>query len=228
MFDFFRVVPKKRKVKYKRGKTGLLYNNPKTSKKVVFGVGTSLFVVGILYFVYLYYPLAGAIIRFDTNSVAVVKFEDQKVKDPENFFVSIPKIGAYSEVKINVDPLNDKEYLPILDNNLVAHAKNTSLPGLGKGKTTYIFAHSSQQGIGRVRNNPVFYLLNELKSGDIVFIKEQDKAYTYVVYDKKIVSKKEIFYIGFRDPENEVLLLQTCWPIGTDWKRLIVFARRNI
>jgi len=226
MLDFFRVVPKKRVVKIKK-KKGILYHNPNNFRKTVFYVGTICFVASIVYLVYLYYPLGRAIFNYKTK-VTEIKIEDQKVKDPENFYVSIPKIGAYSEVKINVDPFNDKEYLPILDNNLVAHAKNTSLPGLGKGKTTYIFAHSSQQGLSRVRNNSVFYLINELKSGDIIFIKEQDMAYTYVVYDKKVVSKKEIFYIGFRDPENEVLLLQTCWPIGTDWKRLIVFAKRNI
>jgi len=226
MLDFFRVVPKKRKVKYKK-KKGILYHNPNNFRKIVFYMGTFFFVVSIIYLVYLYYPLGRAIFVYKTH-ISPIKIEDQIVKDPENFYVSIPKIGAYSEVKINVDPFEEKEYLSVLDKNLVAHAKNTSLPGLGKGKATYIFAHSSQQGLSRVRNNSVFYLLNELKNGDVVFIKEQDKAYTYVVYDKKIVSKKEIFYIGFRDSENEVLLIQTCWPIGTDWRRLIVFAKRNI
>jgi LPXTG-site transpeptidase (sortase) family protein len=127
---------------------------------------------------------------------------------------------------LNVSPFDESIYLPILDQNLVAHAEGTDLPNQGKGNSTYIFAHSSQQGINRVRNNSVFYLLNDLKNGDVVYIKNADKAYLYIVYDKKIVGPKEINNITAKDPEKEVLILQTCWPIGTDWKRLLIYAAR--
>lgn len=221
MLDFFRVVPKKRVVKIK--KAGLLYHNPSFGKKVLFHVGTGIFLFGIAYFIYLYYPLAEAVFRYRTHTIEVER--EIAINDP-HYYLSIPKIGAFSEVMLDVNPYDETIYLPILDQNLVAHALGTDLPNQGKGKATYIFAHSSQQGINRVRNNSVFYLLNDLKNGDIVYIKNADKAYLYIVYDKKIVGAKEIDKITFRDPEKEILILQTCWPIGTDWKRLLVYATR--
>ena len=33
-------------------------------------------------------------------------------------------------------------------------------------------------------------------------------------------------YGVYYHPEKEILILQTCWPIGTDWKRLLVYATR--
>lgn len=226
MFDFFRAVPKKRVVKIKK-KNGILYHNPKTFRKIVFYMGTSFFVICIMYLVYLYYPLTRAIFLYKTQ-VVETKVEDiPKAKLIEDFVVYIPKIGASSEVKINVDPFNKAEYLPVLDQNLVAHARDTSLPNQGLGHTTYLFAHSSQQGMNRVRNNSVFYLLNQLKNDDVIYLKTTDKVFLYEVYDKKIVSKKEFNYIDYKDLEKELVILQTCWPIGTDWQRLLVFAKRK-
>lgn len=229
MFDFFRAVPKRRVVKIKK-KNGLLYHNPRMSKKIVFYVGTNLFVVGIMYLVYLYYPLGKAIFNYKLLNINNIMPVEQ-VPAPkliEDFMVYIPKIGASSEVKINVDPFNKAEYLPILDQNLIAQAKDTSLPNQGLGHSTYLFAHSSQQGLGRVRNNSVFYLLNQLKNDDVVYLKTVDQVFIYEVYDKKIVSKKEVNYVDYKDPGNEIVILQTCWPIGTDWQRLLVFAKRKI
>ena len=113
-----------------------------------------------------------------------------------------------------------------MDQNLIAQAKGTNLPNEGKGTTTYLFAHSSQQGLSRVRNNSVFYLLGELEKGDLIYLKTADQAFVYVVYDKKIVNPKEISYIYDKEDDKELLILQTCWPIGTDWKRLLVYAAR--
>lgn len=228
MFDFFRVVPKKRKVKYKAGKSGLLYHNPSLFGKLYFYFGTIFFLIGIGYLIYLYYPLGIAIFKYKLvtkdNIVPITEIAAPKLID--DFIVYIPKIAAKSEVRINVDPFDKDIYLPILDQNLVAHAKETSLPNQGLGHSTYLFAHSSQQGFIRVRNNSVFYLLNQLVDGDVIYLKTIDQVFIYEVYDKKIVNKKEIHYIDYKEPDNELVILQTCWPIGTDWQRLIVFAKR--
>ena len=222
MLDFFRVVPKKRKVKI-HGKKGLIYHNPHPVRKFLFHLGSILLLAAVIYLIYLYYPLLAAVFRYQTDQVAVAPPPPPKI---ENFYVFIPKIGAIGDVKINIDPFNPEEYLPILDQNLIAQAKGTNLPNEGKGTTTYLFAHSSQQGLSRVRNNSVFYLLGELEKGDLIYLKTADQAFVYVVYDKKIVNPKEISYIYDKEDDKELLILQTCWPIGTDWKRLLVYAAR--
>ena len=142
------------------------------------------------------------------------------------YIIQIPKILAYSRVIENVSPFDQAEYDRILKNNVVAEAKDSNSPGGGNGKLTYIFAHSSNNNLGMLRTNAVFYLLGELQKEDIVYLNYQNKEFKYKVFDKKIVGAKDLDYLNYSDPNKEVLILQTCWPIGTDWNRLLILAER--
>jgi len=112
----------------------------------------------------------------------------------------------------------------VLKDNKVALAKKSNFPGSGLGKSSFIFAHSTTQGLGLVRNNSVFYLLDKLAKNDSIFVTYLGNVYQYKVYDTKIVPASNVEYINYSDSEKEVLILQTCWPLGTDWKRLLVFG----
>ncbi len=138
--------------------------------------------------------------------------------------LEIPKIGAFAKVVTDVSPFNEGEYKKVLTENNVAQAEGTSLPGGGNGTLTYIFAHSTEQSIGMVRKNSVFYLLGELRDGDEVWIKYGGQNRKYRVYKQLIAEADEIGYLEYKEDDKEVLILQTCWPIGTAWKRLLVFA----
>lgn len=224
MLDFFRAIPKKRTVKIKL-KSGIIYYSPGLFKKTVFYAGTNLFVIAFLYLLYLYYPLVKASFKFNYTrilgnyDVSLPSSLDQK----EVFILHIPKILAKSEIVPDVDPFDKAQYLKVLNSDKVALAKGSALPGLGK--TSYIFAHSTQQGVVAVRNNAVFYLLGELVKGDVLFISRGDYVYKYKVTEKKIIRADEIKYLEYQAP-RETVILQTCWPIGTDWKRLLVFAEK--
>ncbi len=149
---------------------------------------------------------------------------DTQLLNTEKYMIQIPKIMAISEVVEGVSPYDQAEYKKVLKTDVVAQAKGSSPPGSGKGKTNYIFAHSTRQGLDMVSKNAVFYLLGELQAGDKIFISYGGNDFTYRVMRKMIVSAKEISYLNYSDPERETLILQTCWPIGTDWQRLIVLA----
>jgi LPXTG-site transpeptidase (sortase) family protein len=230
MLDFFRLVPKKRVVKI-RSKNGIIFNNPSGYRKYVFYIGTLVFLMAIGYLVYLYWPLTRSIIVYNNNKSATttevidIKREIETKVSVEEFSIKIPKIGAFAKVETNVSPFDKKEYLPILEQDLVAHAKNTSLPGQ-KDRTMYLFAHSTSQGVQMVRKNSVFYLLGELMENDPIFINYNGKVYGYRVYSQKIVDANEIEYLNYQENGKEILILQTCWPLGTDWKRLLIFAER--
>lgn len=150
----------------------------------------------------------------------------QPIVVSNEFKINIPKIGANADIAINVSPYNKNEYMSVLKNNKVAHSNESSLPDKGKGTAIYLFAHSSQQGIFDARDNSVFYLLGELKDGDDILINYRGKTITYRVYMEKVIKSKETEYLNYSDKEKEVLILQTCWPIGTNWQRLLVFAER--
>lgn len=230
MFDFFRLVPKKRSVKIK-SKSGVIFNNPSGGKKYLFYVGTAIFFLAIGYLVYLYWPLANSLITYERSGKPIISQTEisQQIGETnvakEEFSIRIPRIGADAQIQKNVSPFDKNEYLPILEKDLVAQAKDTGLPGQ-TDKSIYLFAHSSKQGIQAVRNNSVFYLLGELKNGDPVFIRYNGKVYGYEVYAQKIIGANDVEYLDYKEEGKEILIMQTCWPIGTDWKRLIVFAKR--
>lgn len=142
------------------------------------------------------------------------------------FKISIPKIGAETYIQPGVSPSNKEDYLKVLKRNVVAQASGTALPGDGEGSSMFLFAHSSEQRVIDARDNPVFYLLGKLENDDVILINYREKIFTYKVYTKKIVGSKETTYLNYSEEGKEILILQTCWPIGTNWQRLLVFAEK--
>jgi len=137
------------------------------------------------------------------------------------YFIEIPKINAYAPIVINVDPWNKSEYLEKLKSG-VAHAKGTVLPGdVG---TSFLFAHSSDLPWNITRYNTAFFLLGRLKISDEIVIYKDNEKIGFEVIETRIVSPTEVSFL--KDLTVDRLILQTCWPIGTDYKRLLIFAER--
>jgi len=171
-------------------------------------------------------PLVEPTISVDPKNE--IKTEEKPVikKEDNSFDIQIPKIGARAKIAIGVSPYDKKEYTAILKDNVIAQSNISSLPGEGKGTTTYLFAHSSEQSMLAARQNSVFYLLGELNNDDTIMINYRGNDYMYKVYTKKIIGPKETEYLTYSERDREILILQTCWPIGTNWQRLLVFAER--
>ena len=160
----------------------------------------------------------GALASFLNNS----KVEVLTPADP-NFGVVIPKIAANSPVIANVDPTDEKDYLKDLKTG-VAHTRGTAFPG--EGGHIFLFAHSTDYFWNVGTYNAVFYLLYKLDKGDEINLFYKGKRYVYKVIDKKIIDPSEVQYLT-RKSSKEFLTLQTCWPLGTTLKRLLVFAVRS-
>jgi sortase A len=137
------------------------------------------------------------------------------------FSIVIPKIGATARILPNVDATNETEFMQALSVG-VAHAKGTVFPGI-KG-TTYLFAHSTDNFWDVGRYNAVFYLLKDLKPGDDVTIFFENRRYDYTVTENKIGDAEDVSYITNARDTSEQLVMQTCWPPGTTWKRVYVTA----
>jgi LPXTG-site transpeptidase (sortase) family protein len=136
------------------------------------------------------------------------------------FAVVIPKIKAYSNIIPQV-PVNDKDkYMDALKIG-VAQAKDSSFPG--QGSTIYLFSHSTDSVINVKKYNAVFYDLKNLEIGDEIIVYYNHKKYIYQVAQKEIISPKDTSWLSPRD--EETLILQTCYPPGTTWKRLLILAK---
>lgn len=137
-----------------------------------------------------------------------------------NFSLIIPTIGINTKVENSVDPNNDKEYEIALKSG-VAHAKGTSFPN--QSGTVFIFGHSTDYPWNISRYNAYFYPLKYLKEGEEVIIVYKGKTFLYQIVEKNVVEASDLESLVSKDGEKR-LVLQTCWPPGTTWKRLVVVA----
>ncbi len=139
----------------------------------------------------------------------------------EKYSIYIPKIMAKSRIIEGVDAFDKKSYLDALQHG-VAEAKGLAKPG--EMGTTYLFAHSVGSRVDFARYNAIFYLLHRLEVGDRIEIMFEGKLYKYQMAERHIVSASDLSFITPQNKE-EKLVLQTCYPPGTSWKRLMVVAK---
>ena len=144
-----------------------------------------------------------------------------KVPD-EKYSVFIPQIGAISRVIPEVDAGDPGIYQAALKQG-VAEAAGLGHPG--QAETTYLFAHSVESKVDIARYNAVFYLLHKLVAGDKIEVVYQGRLYKYEVTGREILAATDVKYL-VPQSQDEKLLLATCYPPGTTWKRLVVIAKR--
>lgn len=141
-------------------------------------------------------------------------------KDP-NFSIIVEKIGADATVVPNVDASNKTVYTEALQKG-VAHALGTALPG--QSGVTYLFAHSTDTLFNVPRYNAIFYLLWDLNPQDKIVVFFNGKRYDYLVSETKVTEPGDVSYFTMQTTE-QILVLQTCYPPGTTWKRFLVIAK---
>lgn len=159
-----------------------------------------------------------------SSQLANIKSNEKILIPPDTYFsIVIPKIGAAARVIINVDPSNPKDYLPALQKG-IAHAKGTVFPGM-KGISFY-FSHSTDNFWDVGRYNAVFYLLKDMQVGDDIYIYFKNQRYNYKVTKTEIINPDDVsLLVNAQHVTDQEVVLQTCWPPGTTWKRFIVIAK---
>lgn len=103
----------------------------------------------------------------------------------------------------------------------VVHYPGTAEPG--ENGNVVITGHSSYFSWDPGRFKDVFALLHEVVIGDTVIVYHDQKKYFYQVYNTQVVTPDKIDVLT-QAGENRLTLI-TCTPVGTNLKRLVVFAR---
>lgn len=103
----------------------------------------------------------------------------------------------------------------------VVHYPGTAEPG-DKGNVV-ITGHSSYFPWDSGRFKDVFALLHQVAVGDQIIVYHNQKAYSYQVYEIKVVTPDKVDVLTQEDGDR--LTLITCTPVGTNLRRLIVLAR---
>ncbi|TSC85777.1 MAG: Sortase family protein [Microgenomates group bacterium Gr01-1014_16] len=188
-------------------------------------LGIGAMMAGAVGIVWIWSPLAVANLKYQiprNKQVPMTNIQIPNWEVPDgNYSIYIPKIGAISRVITDVDANNKKEYLEALRLG-VAEAKGLGHPG-EKG-TTFLFAHSVASPLDYARYNAVFYLLDKLESGDEIEIVYKNRIFRYSVFGISVLDAKDTRYLRPQKDE-ELLVLQTCWPAGTRAKRLVLTAK---
>lgn len=131
----------------------------------------------------------------------------------------IPKIGIVAPIIFSQSKLEKN-----IQNDLksgVAHYFGTSAPGeIGN---CFITGHSSNYIWRNGNYNTVFIFLDKLENKDEIFAYYNKKIYKYEVIGKKLISPEQVEVL--KGGDDSILSLMTCWPAGTNLKRLIVRAR---
>lgn len=103
----------------------------------------------------------------------------------------------------------------------VVHYPGTAEPG--DNGNVVITGHSSYFSWDPGRFKDVFALLHEVAVGDTIIVYHDQKKYFYQVYATEVVTPDKIDILTQKG-ENRLTLI-TCTPVGTNLKRLVVFAR---
>lgn len=194
--------------------------------------GNLLIIVSLGILVFIFGPALKEEIKYRLNQMSHVKYSlntevegtFEKPLTPPNtdFSIVIPKIAAVAPIVANVSSQDKYEYLKALKKG-VAHAKGSALPG--EDGNVYLFAHSTDSFLNVNLYNAVFYLIGKLEKDDEIDIFYKGNLIKYQVIEKKVVAANDTKYLGKLGDEN-TLTLQTCYPPGTTFKRLIVVAKQ--
>jgi LPXTG-site transpeptidase (sortase) family protein len=144
----------------------------------------------------------------------------------KDFFLSIPKIGTNkARIKANIKSDVEAVYKKALENSL-AHFKGSPIPG--QSGNTFIYGHSITESVYRDNpNNPVveFTKLGKINFGDKIYIDIDDKRISYTVNKVKIINPDETDILN--DQGGKTITLMTCYPFGSNSKRLVVVANQD-
>lgn len=161
--------------------------------------------------------------------------------DPQNVIVDPSTDVAVSpepkliipELNINVPVVygigaDDKSQLAAMEKG-VAHwpggQQAKSVPG--QAGNTVIAGHSSNDIFGAGEFKFIFSQLERLEAGDTIYMNYEGKRYTYSVTRKDIVLPKGEWQSVITYTNKPMLVLVTCWPLGTAQKRLLVTAEQT-
>lgn len=133
--------------------------------------------------------------------------------------IYIEKIDVKAPIILNATSENVQQTLE----EGVAHIIGSSTPGTPGN--IFLTGHSSDVWWTPGGYKTVFALLDKLENDDQIVLKYDDNLFAYKVYNKEVVDKNNVGRFVQTDRPQTVTIM-TCFPIGTNWQRLMVQAER--
>jgi LPXTG-site transpeptidase (sortase) family protein len=179
-------------------------------------IGNTLILASIVLFAYIAYPVLVEEWHFRTRQ------KQPAATISTGFTITIPSLAINSNIIENVNAWNEPEYQRALQDG-VAHASGSATPN--QNGSMFLFAHSSDVPWRMTRTNTAFFRLPRITLGEQVLVDYQGERYTYEISEIKEVWPHEVEAVTLA--QGDQVILQTCTPVGTSLKRLLVFAKKK-
>ncbi len=147
----------------------------------------------------------------------IQQFDNSKWKNEPNR-LEIPSLDVVGKIEYptTIDDMNAN-----LD-RAINHYPGTA--EVGTVGNVVLTAHSSSIVPGYYSN--IFATINRLNVADPIIIYRNNNKYTYNVVESREIEASDTAYVNSHQ-DGKYLTLLTCWPLGTDWKRLAVTAEET-
>ncbi|MDP9478066.1 MAG: sortase [Actinomycetota bacterium] len=154
----------------------------------------------------------------DEDEIARLDEPRRFAPDPgADLTLSLPSLGVRNA------PVYDSDSSRALEAG-VGHVPETSMPwDRGEQRNTYLAAH--RLGYPGTGSRLLFYELDKLGRGDEVVLRGKGKTYRYKVSEILVVDPNDSWVMG-QVVGRDMVTLQTCTPIPTFEKRLVIRADR--
>ncbi len=127
----------------------------------------------------------------------------------------IPKININAPI-VFADTTNNKIIFEKLEQGIV-HYPNSVVPG--QVGNSVLLGHSSAYPWYKGNYGSIFALLNRLEQNDEIIVFYEKHKYIYKVQSKQVINNQ--VYINEQNKKSQIVLL-SCWPVGTAWKRILI------
>lgn len=139
----------------------------------------------------------------------------------ENPTLRIAKIGAEVPVSFDAKTVDENVFQELLKYGTV-HYPTTAKPG--EPGNTVIFGHSSGRWWAQGDFKYIFSRLDKLEPGDKIFIDYTNTRFMYEVVGQRIILPTNVSILS-QETDHELTLF-TCYPVGSNAKRLVVTAKQ--
>lgn len=196
-------------------------NFRKKGLPVIVGIGTMLIILALLNSQFIvskfinvnYKPVDATPLNEETSS------QDIDPSAPPKIIINSLEVTA--PIDFNQQSVDETNFQLSLRNGVV-HYPFTAKPG--EAGNVVIFGHSSGQVWAPGDYKFIFSKLEHLTDEDIIFIEYQGTRYEYKVTDANIVPPTDVSVL--RPTNDNTLTLITCYPVGSNAKRLIISAKQ--
>ena len=168
------------------------------------------------------FPISGGKVAATKKTISETVTHVVPVK--ASYQLSISAIGI-SDVPIIFEPTTyENRIYSALERGVVHYAKT---PSPGESGTSIIIGHSSAYPWYKGKYGSIFSNLSKLKTGDVISVEKNGKVLNYTIAKSLIFSPESADDFELRELEatsGSSIVLMTCWPTGTNAKRIAVRA----